>query len=421
MDGRRESFDKRIRGFAEAPRPEFCRASVIVFQQGGATRPRAGGCRSTSEGEQPERSRAIITNVKFLERAARALGVSELHKEPRALLLPDFCNVPAVGVAIICGELLVFVLTLGTGEWDWVRFALTSLYVQWIVLISIGLLCALRGVLVNLALAEGAIICYLVVVSVTLLVSAGASQMMNPDGLRLWDVLSHVAISAIVTGMVLRYFYVQQRLRNQEQSELQSRIQALQSRIRPHFLFNSMNIIASLISIEPETAETVVEDLSELFRASLNDAGNQVPLDEELALCERYIRIESLRLGDRLQVEWDLGERPAALKIPLLTLQPLLENSIYHGIQPLPEGGLIRVQLRYVDGVVTIEVVNPVPPPSYRDRAHKQGNRMAINNIRSRLNVLYGAAAQLSTNSTDDQFVTRLSYPYSAPAEESAA
>ncbi len=355
--------------------------------------------------------------MEFVQRIARGLGMNERQAE--SLMLPEFCTVPAVGVAILCGELLVFVLTLGTGEWDWVRFALASLYVQWVVLLSAGLLCALRGVIGNLTLAEGALVCFVVVLAVTLLMSAAASQLMHEDGVRLWDVFSHMTISAIVTGMALRYFYVQQKLRSQEQSELQSRIQALQSRIRPHFLFNSMNIIASLIAVEPETAETVVEDLSELFRASLNDAGNQVPFDEELALCERYVRIESLRLGERLHVTWDLGARPEGLKIPLLTLQPLLENAIYHGIQPLPEGGTITVGLRYADGVVTITVVNPLPEIPLRQETHKQGNKMAIANIRSRLNVLYGAAAELSTTSTDDEFVTTLSYPYT-PNSQSA-
>ena len=212
--------------------------------------------------------------------------------------------------------------------------------------------------------------------------------------------------------MVLRYFYVQQQLREQEQSELQARIQALQSRIRPHFLFNSMNIIASLISVDPETAESVVEDLSELFRASLNDAGNQVLLTEELELCERYVRIEQLRLGDRLRLAWDIGEYPDATKIPLLTLQPLLENAIYHGIQPLPDGGTIAVTLRYDRNVVSVRITNPLPSAEYR--AQTQGNKMAVNNIRSRLNVLYNDAAELTAEAEGDVYVTMLRYPHRA-------
>ncbi len=348
----------------------------------------------------------------LFQRVSHRLGID--GRQGDALMLPEFCNLQVLAVAVFSGELLVFVLALAAPQWNWAWFAQASLYVLWVVLVSAGILCALRGTIGRLTLAEGALVCYGVVLAVTLLMSAVASQLMNPGGMRAWDLISHVAISAVVTGVALRYFYVQQKLRSQEQSELQSRIQALQSRIRPHFLFNSMNIIASLIAVEPETAETVVEDLSELFRASLNDAGNQVSFDEELALCERYVRIESLRLGERLHVEWHLGERPPGLQIPLLTLQPLLENAIYHGIQPLPEGGTISVGLRYEDGLVTITVVNPLPEPSYRQETHKQGNKMAIANIRSRLNVLYGAAAELSTASDGHQFVTTLTYPYRA-------
>ena len=218
------------------------------------------------------------------------------------------------------------------------------------------------------------------------------------------------ASAGIITGMVLRYFYVQEQLREQEQSELQSRIQALQSRIRPHFLFNSMNIIASLIPTEPDTAESVVEDLSELFRASLNEAGNQVPISEELALCERYVRIEGLRLGDRLRVHWDICDYPSSLKIPLLTLQPLLENAIYHGIQPLPEGGTVDVKLRYDGEIVHVDITNPVPPPE--SRGLSKGNQMAINNINSRLSVLYGNSAALDVEERGDCYVTTLRYPF---------
>ena len=145
----------------------------------------------------------------------------------------------------------------------------------------------------------------------------------------------------------LRYNYIQRSLHTREESELHARIQALQSRIRPHFLFNSMNIIASLIPVDPDVAETVVEDLSELFRASLQEEGSEVSIEEELALCRRYTRIEYLRLGERLNIEWQIEDAVESVKIPLLTLQPLLENAIYHGIQPMPEGGTITVSLAY--------------------------------------------------------------------------
>jgi two-component system sensor histidine kinase AlgZ len=327
--------------------------------------------------------------------------------------IPELCTVPAISVLVLAGELLVFVLLLSGGALSWERLGIMSLFVQWVVLASAGVLCVLRGWLERFELAAGAFISYGVVVVVTLVLSIGASVVMpSRSGAVDWlMVFRNVLISAILAGMMLRYLYVQHRLRSQEQSELQSRIQALQSRIRPHFLFNSMNIIASLIATEPDTAETVVEDLSELFRASLNDVGNQVSLEEELGLCERYVRIEGLRLGERLQVEWDIDAIPREVRIPLLTLQPLLENAIYHGIQPLPEGGTIKIGVFCKDDEIHVEITNPLPRPELRDDTHTQGNRMAVANIRSRLEVLYGDRATFSADVLDDVYVTRLSFP----------
>jgi two-component system sensor histidine kinase AlgZ len=255
----------------------------------------------------------------------------------------------------------------------------------------------------------GATFALVIVLVVTLLIGLATEQVVDrgPGMPERWA--GQMVIAGIISGLVLRYFYVQQRLHQQEQAELKSRIQALQSRIRPHFLFNSMNIIASLIAVDPETAETVVEDLSELFRASLNETGNQVPIEDELSLCKHYLRIEGLRLGERLQLDWDIAEHKERVMIPMLTLQPLLENAIYHGIQPLPEGGTISVRLTYEPEVVVIRVENPVPNRDYA--CETEGNKMAIPNIRSRLNVLYGSTAELTTESRDDIFITNLVFP----------
>ena len=335
---------------------------------------------------------------------------------PTRFVIPDLCNAPALSIVVLVGELLVLVLLFAGGPFTWEALALKSLYVQWVVLMSAGALCGTRRWLSQMGLARGALLAFVMITVLTFLVSLGADRVVA--GTMSYRVVpvnwlpigKQLGIACIIAGMVLRYFYVQQQLREQEQSELQSRIQALQSRIRPHFLFNSMNIIASLISVDPETAESVVEDLSELFRASLNDAGNQVLLTEELELCERYVRIEQLRLGDRLKVAWDIGEYPDNLRIPLLTLQPLLENAIYHGIQPLPEGGTITLMLRYDRNSVSVRITNPLPPPEYRTQS--QGNKMAVNNIRSRLNVLYNDAAELTAEAEGGIYVTTLRYPH---------
>lgn len=332
-----------------------------------------------------------------------------MSDQPEQFVIPELCNTASLALLILFSELLVIALLFAGGEVTWVQFGLLSLFVQWIAVMSAGALCVLRGWIVRLNLRLGASIAFVVVLLITLGVGLTAEWVLNRGDGALERLFSQLVISTIVTGLALRYFYVQQRLRLQEQAELQSRIQALQSRIRPHFLFNSMNIIASLIAVDPDTAESVVEDLSELFRASLNDAGGQVPIDDELDLCERYLRIEGLRLGDRLQIDWRIEEKSDTALIPLLTLQPLLENAIYHGIQPLPEGGTILVELKYVDDLVNVRIENPVPPAG--SPRESEGNRMALQNIQSRLGVLYGSKASLETLGDEERFVTTLQFP----------
>ena len=332
-----------------------------------------------------------------------------MEPNPQHFAIPELCNASSVALLVLFSQLLVVVLLFAGGEVTWVRFGLMSLFVQWVALVSAGLLCALRQYLSRMPLGFGVSLMFAVVLSVTALVGIVAELLVGSGELEWSRLISQLLVSGIITGLALRYFYVQQRLRLQEQAELQSRIQALQSRIRPHFLFNSMNIIASLIAVDPDTAEAVVEDLSELFRASLNEAGNRVDLADELDLCQRYIRIESLRLGDRLQMEWHIEEADESVQIPLLTLQPLLENAIYHGIQPLPEGGTISVKVSYTEQAVHIQIVNPLPDPA--QVRESQGNKMALQNIRSRLNVLYGSRAVLLTENDGQEFVTQLQFP----------
>jgi two-component system sensor histidine kinase AlgZ len=329
--------------------------------------------------------------------------------------VPNLCTAPAISILVLVGELLALVLLFAGAEISWVRLALLSLFVQWVALLSAGALCASRSLFARMPLVAGALLAFAMVMTVTFVVGLAADRvvagrLLGP-AVDWWTIVRELVIASIITALALRYFYVQQQLRAQEQSELRSRIQALQSRIRPHFLFNSMNIIASLIDTDPRTAESVVEDLSELFRASLNDAGNQVPLADELALCERYVRIEALRLGDRLTLDWQIDAVPAGVRVPLLTVQPLLENAIYHGIQPLPEGGTISVRLWAEGDRVLLEIANPVAAEPVRT----EGNRMALANIRSRLAVLFGPRAELEAGVRDDRYVTTLRLPLDVP------
>ena len=331
--------------------------------------------------------------------------------------LPNLCEAQSILFLVLVAELLVFVVVMAKSsfvDFSWMDLGLTSLFVQWLVLLSAAMLCYLRPFLTRLTAGSTTFICYSLILLLTLLFSITAEWfLLTAD--QTWqlvqsgNVARNLVIASIMTGIAFRYFYLQHQMRQQEKSELNSRIQALQSRIRPHFLFNSMNIIASLISIDPELAEEVVEDLSELFRASLSDISNKpVSLQAELDLCEKYVHIESLRLDERLKVEWNINVNTTQVRIPMLTLQPLLENSIYHGIQPLVEGGLVVVEIVEEANMLKLTVTNPIGDG---DQSHERGNKMALDNTRRRLEAVYGQRVSVTTHQDDEVFITRIIYP----------
>ncbi|MFP1682238.1 sensor histidine kinase [Alloalcanivorax sp. C16-1] len=332
------------------------------------------------------------------------------------VFLPDLCTTRAVLVVVVVIELMAIVITLVAGYFEpfsLERLGLTSLFVQWVGLTSAALVCRLRDRLNGLPAARAALAVVGLVVLDTLVFSLVARGLLAwaagavAEPLWHWDILANVLIAAIISGLMMRYFYVQEQLHQKDRAELRARIQALQSRIRPHFLFNSMNIIATLVRVDADAAEQAVEDLSRLFRASLKESGERVSLAEELALCERYVRIEQLRLGERLRVDWRVELDPETVRLPLLTLQPLVENAIYHGIQPRAEGGVVTLGASVEQGRVVLRVHNPKP-----ERAgDHQGNRMALDNIRHRLAVLHGPAVQVEARESEQHYEVRISYP----------
>lgn len=341
---------------------------------------------------------------------------------PREFFIPDLCNVQAVLFLVLVAELLALVLELaahGLRGLSWQSFAITSLFLLWSFLLSAAILCQLRSRLSHWPLALSAMSCYLIILLVVAVNSLVGEWLLSTNsvdaGFDPWRLATHVIICAVLAGIALRYFYLTQQLRLRQKTELQARIQALQSRIRPHFLFNSMNIIASLIAIDQEAAEVAVEDLAALFRASLAEADAEVALEEELALCRRYARIEQLRLGDRLQMDWQVDKLPPETRIPGLTLQPLLENAIYHGIQQIPEGGTVSLVGAVEDGMVVLEVTNPVPLQQVKPVARNEGNRLAQQNIHQRLQVLYGPRAGLFTELSDGVHRATIRYPVVEP------
>ncbi|MES2772234.1 MAG: histidine kinase [Pseudomonadota bacterium] len=196
-------------------------------------------------------------------------------------------------------------------------------------------------------------------------------------------------LSALAAGLLLFYFAL--RAKTFSPALVEARLQALTARIRPHFLFNSLNAVLSLIRSEPRRAEAALEALAELFRALMRDHRALVPLADEIALCRQYLELEKLRLGDRLRIEWEIIDVPSDLKVPPLMIQPLLENAVYHGIEPSQEDGTVHIRFVRHGQTLHIDLTNPCCDGS----DHQNGNRMALNNIRERLALYYGLAARL--------------------------
>jgi len=188
----------------------------------------------------------------------------------------------------------------------------------------------------------------------------------------------------------------------------EARLQALQARIRPHFFFNSLNAVLSLMRAEPRRAETALEDLSELFRVLMADNRKLIPLEKEIEICRQYLGIESLRLGERLNILWQVDDLPGDVMVPPLILQPLLENAVYHGIEPSSEPGTITIDIHRRAKTLEIVLSNP-----FIEHARQQsGNKMALENIKERLQLHFDAEARLATRSEEGIFEVRISLPY---------
>lgn len=337
--------------------------------------------------------------------------------------LPDVCSTYAIFLLILAAELLAVLLVVantGLQGMTWAQLGLVSVEVQWVALASAALLCYLRPHLGKMTPLAAGSVSYLLVLAIAFIFAVIGQVLLKGLGrgfVDWWQVASHVLMGGLLSSILLRYLYLQQQLRNQQQAELQSRIQALQSRIQPHFLFNSMNSIASLIATDQDKAERVVEDLSDLFRASLAQA-TLVPISQELSLCEGYVRIEQLRLGERLQIIWNVDESLAGVLIPSLLLQPLLENAIGHGIEPLPEGGQVIVDIYTDEQDLVLSISNPMATIKSTPVTRVKGNQMALENIRHRLSAHFGDEACMLVQNDNNKFVTIIRINYSQCQQE---
>ena len=332
--------------------------------------------------------------------------------------LPDFCSLPVLFAVMVVAELLALVILIAPSDESrplLPRLATASVFVQWLALICAVCLCKLRPQLEKWTPWLGVLMAYALMLTVTILGSAlvfGLDHQLQlgltlPAQFQARFVWRSAALCALIGAALLRYFYVLEQWRVRQRAEAKARFEALQARIRPHFLFNSMNTIASLIPTRPQDAERAVENLSDLFRAAL---GNGAPstLGEELDLVRRYLDIEKLRLGERLHVEMDVAALPIDMPLPALLLQPLVENAVYHGIQQLTDGGTVTIRSRLMNDAVEIVIHNPRPRAGAR-AAGRHG--MALANTRSRIEYHFGRRGALYIAAGADDFVCTVRLP----------
>ncbi len=189
-------------------------------------------------------------------------------------------------------------------------------------------------------------------------------------------------------------------------AETTARLAELQSRIRPHFLFNTLNTALTLVRLDPARAEGVLEDLAELFRVAISDSAESVTLAEEVELAQRYLDIEQIRFGSRLHVSWELDAQAGSARVPPLLLQPLVENAVRHGVEPSTEGGVIRVRTKVKLGRAVVSIANSVP-----EAPSQPGHGMALKNVRERLRLMHDVAAQFETRQEGGVFRVQIVMP----------
>ena len=345
------------------------------------------------------------------------MGNERLSNEVDTGLLPDFCDVRVIFMLVLIVQLLAFVLAMAipsTTEVFWDYLAFVSMMMQWIALLNAAVLCMSRRFLNRLSGPITMAISFMIMMGVTLIFALALIRLnlwmrldQETSPLGQYFLLRILIMAAAIYAVVLRYFYIQQQWKLNLRAQSKAELQALKARIRPHFLFNSMNTIASLISFMPDKAEKAVEDLADLFRASLKEQ-NIHTLENEIELTRSYLNIEKLRLGERLQIDWNIDNLLFDAEIPALSLQPLAENAIYHGIEPIPDGGKIRISAQRDGERLKLEVSNPATEAG---STRTSGNQMAQDNIKQRLRLAYGNDAQFYINATKLDYTVTLEIP----------
>jgi two-component system sensor histidine kinase AlgZ len=335
--------------------------------------------------------------------------------------LPDFGFSGMMLQFVVLAEMIAVIVTIARnselGAQVWQDLSLLSIFAMTIALFSAIVLKLFSPLLRRATMASGSLLTIMLLMLVTAGITEAMIYLLHDLALidERWPTwrdsfqIRSLMITGIVGALGLRYLSLKRRAELDGRLQQESKLQALQSRIRPHFLFNSLNSVAALARSDPDRAEAVLHDLADLFRVLLADARKLVPVTAEREISRQYLEIEKIRLGDRLQIKWNVGNIPRAAMMPALTLQPLLENAIYHGIEPRFAGGTIKIEMWAEGETLNIMISNPLPDVQKTTRS--KGNRLAQENIRQRLSTQFGDKASMQVIQEGGQYHVKVKMP----------
>ncbi len=333
-----------------------------------------------------------------------------INQNPIPDALPNFrsLGVTLRAVLLVNGMALLVALAQATSWPDMARHIMViSALLQPILLSSLLLLFALNPQITRLPYWRGVATVLLLVMAITLVIHYLADNLyilaLEHGYFYLWR---NVLLGSAITALLLAYFRL--RARALSPALHKARLQALQARIRPHFLFNTINAVLGIVRADPKRAEAALEDMADLFRMAMAHNGDLVAARQEVKLARQYLALEQLRMGERLKVNWHTQDLPDDALLPPLMLQPLLENSVYHGIEPLAEGGAIDIKLYRSGNEMHLEIYNP----RHAQGGHHAGNEMALTNIRERLALQFDVEAHYTVETSNDFYRVHIMLPY---------
>ncbi|HEX6266156.1 MAG TPA: histidine kinase [Burkholderiales bacterium] len=332
--------------------------------------------------------------------------MASIRQSPYPDLLPDFRNLGVIARILVAVNVLaalgvLFAAPHFAGAFE--HFVQAAAYLEPLLLVQLVALAGLSSLISRLGYWSG----YAVVIALVMALTGGYHALVAQVSTEPAPMLARsLLLSGVIAAGLLGYL----RLLAKAYSPalVEARLQALQARIRPHFLFNSLNAVLALIRRDPKRAERALEDLADLFRTLMSEPRQFVRLADEIALLERYAGLEQLRLGERLRITWELDSAPSDALLPPLVLQPLLENAVFHGVEPGTATGEVLVRIERRGDRVLARIENPY----VEEQQRRAGNRMALDNIRERLALFFDAEARIRTSASDSRYRVEIEMPY---------